>query len=342
MANKKSEISISLRDRVIFLRKRGQSYRKIGLELKLNFTTVQYIVQKYERTGSTQNEPRTGRPKILTARERRTIIREATAKPFSSAQTLANHIASTSSKSVCAQTVRNVLHSAEIYGRTARKKPYLSAVNREKRLGFAKLYVNKSINFWRRVIFSDESKFNIFGSDGKKFVWRKPNAELQPQNIVPTVKHGGGSVMVWACMAYDGVGKLTFIEGIMNARKYIEVLRDNLNASAVKLGLAGQYHFQQDNDPKHTARVTKEWLLYNVPKQLSTPPQSPDINPIENLWHILDIEVRKRKISNKNDLQRIIMEEWEKIPKDTTQKLVESMPRRLQAVIDAKGMHTKY
>lgn len=75
-----------------------------------------------------------------------------------------------------------------------------------------------------------------------------------------------------------------------------------------------------------------------IPKQLITPPQSPDINPIENLWHLLDTEVRKRKISNKTDLQRVILEEWPKISKEIIQKLVESMPRRLQAIIEAKGI----
>ncbi|GFV27729.1 transposable element Tc1 transposase [Trichonephila clavipes] len=61
-------------------------------------------------------------------------------------------------------------------------------------------------NFWKKVIFSDESKFNIFGSDGRRTVWRKPNTALDPKNLRPTVKHGGVSVMVWGCMASNGVG----------------------------------------------------------------------------------------------------------------------------------------
>lgn len=75
---------------------------------------------------------------------------------------------------------------------------------------------------------------------------------------------------------------------------------------------------------------------------LTTHPQSPDINPIENLWHLLDLELRKIKISNKKDLKHLISEKWQQIPKETTMKLVESMPRRLQAILDANGMHTKY
>ncbi|GFW12929.1 transposable element Tcb2 transposase [Trichonephila clavipes] len=151
------------------------------------------------------------------------------------------------------------------------------------------------------VIFSNESKFNIFGSDGRQYVWRKPNTELEKQHLTLTVKHGGGSVLIWGCMAANGVGKLCFIDGIMTACMYIDILRHNLQSSAQKLGL-GTFVFQQDNDPKHAANLTREWLLYNSPRQLKTLPQSPDINPIENLWHKLDVEVRKHKISCKDEL----------------------------------------
>ncbi|KMQ88467.1 tc1-like transposase protein [Lasius niger] len=173
-------------------------------------------------------------------------------------------------------------------------------------------------------------------------VWRKPNTELQQKNLQPTVKHGGGNVMIWGCMAYNGVGNIAFIDNIVNAEKYIKVLRNNLSKSAIKLDINETYYFQQDNDPKHTARKTKQWLLYNVPRQLITPPQSPDINPIENLWHLLDLQIRKRKISNKNDLKKVLLEEWSKISTETTRKLIESMPKRLEAIIEAKGMYTKY
>jgi hypothetical protein len=174
------------------------------------------------------------------------------------------------------------------------------------------------MEFWNHVIFSDESKFNLFGSDGRKTVWRKPNTELLQKNVKVTVKHGGGHVMVWGCMASFGVANLAFIEGTMDASKYIEVLRSNLPASAEKLGISDNYSFQQDNDPKHTAMKTREWLLCNVRRQLITPPQSPDLNPIENLWHFLDVEIRKSKISNKGDLKRVINEQWAKILPETT------------------------
>jgi hypothetical protein len=125
-----------------------------------------------------------------------------------------------------------------------------------------------------------------------------------------TVKHSGGHVMIWGCMAYNGVGSIALIDGTMNASNYIEVLHSNISCSVLKLAINDSYHFQQDNDPKHNAKNIREWLLYNVRRRLITPPQSLDINLIENLWHLLDLELRKRKISGKSDLKRVISEEW--------------------------------
>ncbi|GFU85747.1 transposable element Tc1 transposase [Trichonephila clavipes] len=150
-----------------------------------------------------------------------------------------------------------------------RTKPFVGKANRKKRIDFAKENEKVDRNFWNSEIFSDESKFNIHGSDGHQKVWRKANAALEPKNMRGTVKHGGGSIMVWGCMTATGLGNLVIIEGIMNQYIYLNILKNNLSQSASKLGLDGSFTFQQDNDPKHTARVVREWLLYNVRKQLT-------------------------------------------------------------------------
>jgi hypothetical protein len=157
-------------------------------------------------------------------------------------------------------------------------------------LEFARAYVNKPIDFWETVLFSDESKFNMLGSDGPQYVWGGDT-----KNVIPTVKHGGGHAMVWGCMGYAGVGELAIVEGIMNAKGYVDILRGNLKKSVSKLGIQDSSLFQQDNDPKHAANFTREWLLYNACGLLESPPQSPDINPIENLWSLLETKTRKCK-----------------------------------------------
>ena len=98
----------------------------------------------------------------LSLRERRHIIREVVKNPFVSAQNLSVDTATSSGTIVTAQTIRNILHSTTIYGRAARKKPFINDINRRKRLGFAKVYVNKPTKFWKNCIFSDESKIQHF------------------------------------------------------------------------------------------------------------------------------------------------------------------------------------
>ncbi|GFW50534.1 transposable element Tcb1 transposase [Trichonephila clavipes] len=109
---------------------------------------------------------------------------------------------------------------------------------------------------------------------------------LEKENLVPTVKYDGGGVMVWGCMAANGVGRLTFIDSTLNHMGYINILKENLKQGEQDLNLGDDFWFQQDNDPKHTAHNVMLWLLYNIKNQLCSPSQSRDLNPIEHLWTI--------------------------------------------------------
>lgn len=139
----------------------------------------------------------------------------------------------------------------------------------------------------------------------------------------------------------DGVGPLVKINGIMDATKYCEILGDNMLPHLLEK-MAPNSIFQHDNDPKHSSRLVRKYLSDHDVQVLDWPSQSPDLNPIENLWEILDREVRKKNPSNLTELEQILKSEWEKIPLDITTSLVDSMPSRLQAVIENKGYATKY
>ena len=204
------------------------------------------------------------------------------------------------------------------------------------------MYLNKPIEFWHDVLFTDESKYNIYGSDGRTRVWRRPNTAYDPKNTIKSVKHGGGNVLVWGCIGGKGVGNLEIIDGIMDHRVYIDILKRNLRPSVTKIELTDKYYFQQDNDPKHMAHNTRMYLAYNTPHMLNTPPQSPDLNPIEQVWAYLEKNIRKHHISSRQTLIDALKEEWEKLDVNFLKKIVESMPKRLKAVIDNKGYPTKY
>ena len=148
--------------------------------------------------------------------------------------------------------------------------------------------------------------------------------------------------MVWGLMSWNGCGTLEFIDKIMTKEVYLDILERNLHASARKLKMSRNFIFQQDGDPKHTAKIVSQWFVKKKIKVLDWVAQSPDLNPIEHLWAILKKKVRGQNPTNLNVLKRVISEEWDKIEPNTFQKLVESMPDRCQAVILAKGGHTKY
>lgn len=157
-----------------------------------------------------------------------------------------------------------------------------------------------------------------------------------------TVKHGGGSVMVWGCKLSKGVGNLVFIDGIINKESYLTTLKQNLKQSAEKMGISYSFKLYQDKDPNHKAHVVREWLLYNCPKVINTPSQSPDTNPIENLWNHLDRPVREKPVSSKTELKNRLQEEWSKIGIEYLQKCIMNMPNCLSVVIQNKGYPTRY
>ena len=121
------------------------------------------------------------------------------------------------------------------------------------------------------ILWSDKTKIELFGLNAKRHVWRKPCT-------IPMVKHGGGSIMLWGCFSAVGTGRLVRIKAKMNRAKYRAILHENLLQSAQDLGR--RFTFQQDNNPKHTAKTTQEWLRDKSLNVLEWPSKSPDLNPI--------------------------------------------------------------
>ncbi len=128
----------------------------------------------------------------------------------------------------------------------------------------------------------------------------------------------------------------------MNAEVYIDILARNLKPSARKLKLGPKFTFMQDNDPKHTSRKAKDFFKKNKVKVLDWPAQSPDLNPIEHLWDVLKRRLRETRSSNVRELKAKVCEVWDGIAPEVTRNLVNSLPRRLEAIIAARGGPTKY
>ncbi len=198
-------------------------------------------------------------------------------------------------------------------------------MHKKARKQFAEDKQTKDMDYWNHVLWSDETKINVFGSDGVKRVWHQPGEEYKDKCVLPTVKYAGGSVVVWGCMSAAGTGEMQFIEGTMNANMYCDILKRSMIPSLRRLGHRAV--FKHDNDPKH---LQDDHCLYKEAEGKG------------NLWGILKRKVEERKVSNIHQLRDVVMEEWKRTAVVTREALVYFMPKRVKAVLENNGDHTKY
>ena len=176
-----------------------------------------------------------------------------------------------------------------------------------KRIQYAKKYRDQPLHFWNQVLWTDESKFNLFGSDGRVMVWRTLQEAFDPRCTVPTVKHGGESVKCWSCISSSSVGNLVIIDRNMTEEVYLDILQRNLFESVKKLNLERNWVLQHDNDPKHRSYIVTKWLDEKGIERVKWPSFSPDLNPIEHIWDEVERRMRKEKAKNEFELKQALL-----------------------------------
>jgi transposase len=335
-------ISGETRNNIISLLDSGLSSREIGTQLGVSYSTV-CRVRASTRPG--MQKPRAGRPAKLTAIDKRRVVRMITSGRVDTAVQATQQLKDATGAEMSDRTVCRALKEAGLKAMVKKRKPRLLPRHVRERMDFALRHQHWSVEDWKRVIWSDETKINRLGSDGHQWTWKGPGGGLSERHVQGTVKFGGGSLMIWGCMTAEGVGYSCRIDGRMDAELYVRILGDEFIRTLDYYGLDKErIFFQQDNDPKHTSRIARRWFEENQIQVLDWPPQSPDLNPIEHLWVHL-----KRKLSEYDnepsgmiELWERVEAEWNKIPQQVCMDLIESMPRRIAAVLKAKGGHTKY
>ncbi|KAK3523845.1 hypothetical protein QTP70_010457 [Hemibagrus guttatus] len=282
---KTKELSKDTRNKIVDLHQAGKTESAIGKQLGVKKSTVGAIIRKWKTYKTTDNLPRSGAPRKISPRGVKMITRTVSKNPRTTRGDLVNDLQRAGTK-VTKATISNTLRRQGLKSCSARRVPLLKPVCVRARLKFAREHLDDPEEDWENVIWSDETKIELFGKNS--------------------------------------------------------TCRENLLPSARALKMKRGWVFQHDNDPKHTARAMKEWLRKKHFKVLEWPSQSPDLNPIENLWRELKIRVAQRQPQNITALEEICMEERAKLPATVCKNLVATYRKRLTSVIANKGYITKY
>lgn len=337
---KKASLSEVERAKIVTLHEEGYSERQISKRLAHSKTAVHEAIKKFQNYGMYSDKVRTGRPRKTSKRDDVLMRRIVTRSPMSSCRKIRAELLHSGTDISLKTISRRLVHDFGLASYKPAQKPRLTNNMKKKRLAFAKKYESWGEEEWGKVLFSDESSVQQFVVR-KRHVRRPSGKRFVERFTIPTVKHPP-SQMVWGSMSKYGTAGLYFLPvgTTMNGEKYLNLLKNHLD---IPNGSHGCTVFMHDGAPCHRAAHVRTYLKMRKIDVLDWPGNSPDLNPIENLWHIMKNKVADYQPTSAQELQKAIRMVWANdITQDLCCKLIESMPRRMKMVIKNQGGHTKY
>ena len=331
-------VSIDIKKQIIVLRDMGISQHGISRQLKISRRCIRQTIRKYDKFHVVNTKPGGGRPRKLTDRDKRLIKLQQLRDESLSLRDLVQYTNTELNLSISISTISRILREYSLFSFIAPKKPRITARQRRDRIQWCHAHLNWSVEDWCRIIFSDESNFEVFNRKNRMYIRRFRNDRTRLERSQQRV-HRGGGIGVWSYITCHGLGPLHIFDERMNSLKYIDILETHLPTALQKFSRDELRHvlYQQDNAGPHKSAMTLEYFEKKRIKRIDWPSNSPDLNLIENLWSIVDNKLLKLPITNVDDLKNALPIVWADISQDTVQKLFESMPRRLREVIKRKG-----
>lgn len=231
-------------------------------------------------------------------------------------------------------TVSRARLEAKFRYRAAKKACSMKQVSKDHRVGWCLNHLENGANF-ENVVFSDESWFE-FGPDNR-WLWVRPN-DYRPEVCVARQKHPA-KVMVWGAIGKNFKSQIIFWKGNVNKENYIPTLQEhNFFADADAHFGKGKWIFQQDNATPHKAKDTlNKFAELGISLLEDWPPNSPDLNIIENIWAIMKMRLQAKQVSTIKELEQEISEVWDNLSFQTINKLVDSIPARMKLVVEKRG-----
>ena len=337
-------LSVEEAVRALTLVDEGYSSCHVANVIGRHRSTISRLIERFNETGSYSRRPGQGRKRCTDPRDERFLRLTALRSRRVTSTVLKSELRTVRHHVISSRTVRRRLNEAGLSSRRPAKKPLLTRQHRVNRLRFARNHQHWTVHDWKKVLFSDETRVSLSSPDGRERVWRRAGERFASCNISPKIPFGGGSVMFWGGICFNGRTELVPIRvRSMDANFYLgNIVVEHVVPFVPFLGPNGL--FMQDNARPHVARQVIDYLDHVAIPLMEWPPLSPDLNPIEHLWDALKRNVRSRDPApvNQNQLVNAVIEEWEDMHQDTIKNLISSMPRRMNAVIQSRGGHTRY
>lgn len=336
---------------VVALIENGLSQRAVALQLDMTRAAVRRVYQRYEETGFFHRRPGTGRKRCTTARDDRFIVSTTLRNRHLNAVQVQQQLREVRQVAISEWTVRRRLHESNLTPRTPAIRPKLTPAHRQARLRFAREHQNWTLEQWGSVLFSDETRICLYGSDRRKKVYRRPRERFAKCCIEERIPYGGGSCMIWGGITMGARTDPAFIiranrgqgrGGLTGARYIEEILAVHVVPYVDFIG--DGFILMHDNARAHTAGIVQDYIGEVGFRVMEWPACSPDLNPIEHLWDELKRRIRARLPAPTSipELVFAVEEEWHNIPQETIANLIRSMPNRMRNVIRARGGHTRY
>ena len=299
--------------------------------------TVVDLLNKYHDTNSVRDRSGRGRKRKISEEEKKEIVKKA--KRDKDSPVIAREFTKKTGISVGIRTVERTLRETKLSYLPKQTVEELSEDNKARRLEYA-ISMNKYN--WKRVFFSDEKTF-LLGSM-KTHAWQVPGKRKQ----YPVKRHPR-KLHVWAAAGYYMKSQLYFFTENMKAPLYRTILKRRLEEKRITFSpdcptrMSTNWVFLQDNDPKHKAKKTMNFLEELVGDRIiDHPAQSPDLNILEDLWSYLDRKVKAAKIKTISGLKRKLTKEWQTMSWEVVRQSVRTMRARLVECEEVQGACTHY
>jgi transposase len=235
-SGKKPELSYSKKELILRWTNEGVIQKEIAKRLGIAESTVSYTLKNSVNGTPVSKKSLCGRKKALTDKEIMRVREVVEKDRWISGPKLANKVKRDLGKKISAKTAKRYIKTDGLKICTPRKVPLISNKNRKIRFEWAKKFLLKPKEYWKKVLWSDETKINLFCSDGRTLVWRREGEALNENLTRKTIKHGD-SITLWGAICAKGSGNFVEIKGLMDEPKYVRIIQENLMDSVRKMGI---------------------------------------------------------------------------------------------------------